>query len=117
MGNDFLDKTKGTFEKGWDQGYQDLARRDLFTTSPESMRTIIVKPVNGSAFSQSDVYELRQNQDHISVYRDGHMVGVCERPGQFVLNSMGNLGGLTVGKVNRFRVKSGSVDIAVFLNQ
>ena len=117
MGNDFLDKTKGTFEKGWDQGIQDLAKRDLFTIPPEGIRTIVVKPVNGSVFSKTEIYELRQDQQHISVYQDGQQVGVCERPGQFMLNCIHHLGGMALGIVNRFRVRSGGVDIAVILNQ
>ena len=82
MGNDFLDKTKGTFEKGWDQGLQDLAKRDLFTIPPEGMRTIVVKPVNGSLFSVTEIYELRQDQRTLLFIRKGRQVGVCERPGR-----------------------------------
>lgn len=115
MGTDFLDKTKGTVKKGWDKGFCELATRDLLTIPPEGMRTIIVKPVNGSAFSKSDLYELRQDDERISVYQDGHRVGVCERPGDFILSRLKTIGGLTMGVVNRFRVRSGGVDIAVFL--
>lgn len=116
MGNDFLDKTKGTIEKGWDQGLQDLAKADLFTIPPEGRRTIVVKPVNGSSFSVTEIYELRQDQAHIAVYQDGQQIGVCERPGPYVLNRISQIGGMALGIVNRFRVRSGGVDITVILN-
>lgn len=116
MGNDFVDKTKGTFEKGWDKGIEELARPDLFTISPEAVRTIFVKPINGSVFSETEDYELRQDHEQILVYQAGMVIGLCEKPGQFVLSRLAFLGGLAPGKVNRFRERSGGVDIAVLLN-
>lgn len=116
MGDDFVDKTKGTFEKGWDKGIEELARPDLFTISPEAVRTIFVKPVNGHLFSETEDYEVRQDLEQILVYQAGIVIGTCDKPGQFVLNQLASIGGLAPGKVNRFRVRSGGVDLAVFLN-
>jgi len=116
MGNDFLDKTKGTVEKGWDRGWQNLAKADLFTISPAGTRTIKVKPVALSLFSPTGTYELRQEQQQVAVYLRGQQIGVCEHPGQFVLQCLEYLGGITVGVVDRLRERSGFVDIAVVLN-
>lgn len=116
MGNSFIVKTKGGIKKGWDQAKQKLSIEELqFDCPAESIRTVQVIPVNASDIETGQELTIREDNGSLLMLFKGSIVGICETPPPSVVDGLSNLGGYSVGKVDRVKKLSGFWDVAIYL--
>src|SRR5439155_450366 len=113
MGLAFISKTGKQSRKRWDAQRIRLSTPNLFSQLAESVRTIVVVPLNGFDFCEGQRFELDVRGDRINVYHNRQLVGICDRPARSLLIAAKDVGGKILGEFQQMREHSGVAEIVV----
>src|SRR5579885_398657 len=98
MGVEHIDKTKGTFKKGFDKSCEKLATADLFTVEPKTLQIILVEPVGGTGrFAKGVYYVCQEANGEINVYLQMELLGICRSPSTSIISRLIEIGGRASG--------------------
>ena len=113
MGLAFLSQVGKQVRKRWDKHRIKLSTPDLFSQLAESVRTIVVVPLNGHDFCDGQRFELNVCGDRINVHHNRQLVGICDEPARSLVLAANEVGGKVLGVFQEMREHSGVAEIVV----
>jgi len=113
MGLAFLSQISKRFRKRWDEQRIRLSTPDLFGQLAKSVKTIVIKPLNGFKFCKGQQFDLTVREDRFYAYYKRQLVGVCDGPSQSLVLAAKEVGGKVLGVFHEMREHSGVADIMV----
>ena len=113
MGLAFLTQKDKRVRKRWDAQRIRLSAPDLFGQLAKSVKTVVVKPLNGFEFCEGQTFELALRKGRFFLYYDRELVGVCDEPAQSLVLAAEECGGKVLGIFQEMREHSGVAEIIV----
>src|SRR5262245_12303035 len=111
MGLAFLTQKDKRTRKRWDLQRRRFSTPDLFGQLAKSVKTVVVKPLNGFEFSQGQEFELALRAERFFLYYERELVGVCDDPARSLMIVVEQCGGKVLGTFQEMREHSGLAEI------
>lgn len=114
MGLAFLSQIGKQFRKRWDEHRIRLSTPDLFGQLAKSVKTVVVKPMNGFKFGKGQKFEVAvSGGDRFCIYYNRQLVGICDDPALSLVQAAEAVGGKVLGLFHEMREHSGFADIII----
>jgi hypothetical protein len=113
MGLGFLSQKDKQVRKRWDRQRVRLSAPDLFGQLARSVKTVVVKPLNGFEFGQGQSFDLTLREGRFFAYHNRELVGICDDPSRSVMLAASEYGGKVLGIFQEMREHSGVAELIV----
>jgi len=113
MGLAFLTQKDKQARKRWDKQRIRLSTPDLFGQLAKSVKTVVVKPLNGFGFCQGQSFDMTVREGRFYLYHNRELVGVCDDPARSLVLAVEEFGGKVLGMFQQMREHSGVAEIIV----
>lgn len=113
MGLAFLSQRDKQARKRWDKQRIRLSAPDLFGQLAKSVKTVVVKPLNGFKFCPGQSFDVTLCEGRFYLYHNRELIGICDVPARSLVLAVAEVGGKVLGIFQEMREHSGVAEIIV----